>query len=746
MKFGMILIVFAFISGLTSALFYWLAEKNDNAGQNKKTKSGNVDYKSYGRYAFYFSLSMITVASAYFYYLIFNHQFQVKYIYQYSSRDLNFGFLLSSFWAGQEGSFLFWTLCLSWLGVVFIKTSKQFENYGMFFMNLVQAFFLLLMIKASPFEVHAGGVVPGDGAGLNPLLQNFWMVIHPPILFIGYAAATFPFVIALTSLMKNNFTDWMKQALPWVLGVSITLGAGIIIGAFWSYETLGWGGYWGWDPVENSSLIPWLTSMALFHGLVIERRSGALIKSNYFLAIASFILVVYATFLTRSGVLADFSVHSFQDLGINGYLIIFLGLTTVVGFGLLASRFKDMKGANIDFSTINRENVLLAGMLLLAASGTLTILGTSSPIISGWFGEPSQVDISFYNKVNLPIAIAMCLFTALAPLLRWHEESFKGTIKRFLPAIILTAFSLALSVYLGVRELIVILFLGFALFSIWSNLYGVFERVKINWRNIAAPFAHFGVGLMFVGIIISGNFDKTEKFLLIQGEPKAAFDNELTYLGMTTPPDGKNVLEIKVKDGNGEHIAKPRLYYNEMNRGNMREPDITYGFLIDYYIAPLELRKDNSHSQESSLVLKKGESKKMQDMMILFKSFNMSSDHQTGDFTIGADLLIDINGKQHEVTPIMNMGKTNSNSKPVEIGNYDKKISIKLTSIDADSKAIQLEIEGLNENIAAQHDHRDQLLIEVSEKPFMNILWIGTIILTLGTILAIFNRIQDNAL
>ena len=744
MKFGMVLVVLALISGLTSALFYWLAGKNENTKQNRKNKSSDINYKIYGRYSFYFSMSMITLAAAYLYYLIFNHQFQVKYIYQYSSRDLPFGFLLSSFWAGQEGSFLLWTLFLSWLGIVFIKTSKMYENYGMFFLNLVQAFFLILMLKASPFTLIEGGVVPGDGAGLNPLLQNFWMVIHPPILFIGYAAATYPFVIALTALIRNNFSKWVDQALPWVLGVSITLGAGIIIGAFWSYETLGWGGYWGWDPVENSSLIPWLTTLALFHGLIIERRSGALIKSNFTLALMTFILVVYATFLTRSGVLADFSVHSFQDLGINGLLIIFLTLTFVFSFGMIGVRIKNMSGTGIDFSTINRENVLLSGMLLLAASGFLTILGTSSPIISGWFGEPSQVDISFYNKVNLPIGIAMCLFIALAPLLRWQESSIKDTIKRFLPSIILSVITLLLSIYFGVRSLINIIFLGFAIFTIWSNLFGVIERVKLNWRNIAAPFAHFGVGLMFVGIIISGSFDKTEKFLLIQDEPKSAFDYKLTYLGMKTPPDGKNIVEIKVIDESEEYIASPKLYYNEMSQGNMREPDIKYGTLIDLYIAPLELRKDNNHNHGSAIILKKGESKKVQDMVIQFKGFNMSSDHETGDFTVGADLLVQLDGANFEVTPIMNMGKSNSNSKPAEIENKGKKIKIKLTSIDADSKSVQLEFEGMTENVQAQHDHRDQLLVEVSEKPFMNVLWLGTIILILGTILAIYNRISDN--
>jgi cytochrome c-type biogenesis protein CcmF len=744
MKFGMVLIVLAFISGITSAVYYWLSAKNEETGKNKKNKAKKIDYKNYGRYCFYVSLAMITFAAAYLYYLIFNHQFQVRYIYQYSSRDLPFGFLLSSFWAGQEGSFLLWTLFLSWLGLIFIHTSKQFENYGMFFMNIVQAFFLLLLIKASPFEVHAGGAVPVDGAGLNPLLQNFWMVIHPPILFIGYAAATFPFVIALTALIRNTFTKWVDQALPWVLGVSITLGAGIIIGAFWSYETLGWGGYWGWDPVENSSLIPWLTTLALFHGLIIERRFGALIKSNYSLAIVSFILVIYATFLTRSGVLADFSVHSFQDLGINEYLIIFLLLITIFGFGFLFSKFKEMKGADIDFSTINRENVLLAGMLLLVASGTLTILGTSSPIISGWFGEPSQVDISFYNKVNLPIAIAMGLFIALAPLLRWHEESFKNTLKRFLFPVLLTFLFLVFSIYMGVQDIINIIFLGFSILAIWSNLFGVIERFKINWRNIAAPFAHFGVGLMFVGIIISGTFDKTEKFLLIQGQPQTVFNYQLTYLGVKTPPDGKNVMEIKVNQGSDEYLAKPRLYYNQMTQGNMREPDIKYGAFVDLYIAPLELRRDNTHNHGSSVILKKGEFKKVQDLEVQFNSFKMSSDHQSGDFTIGAELIVKWGEKEFELTPFLIMGKTGSNSKPVVIENYDKKVGIKLTSVDADNKAIQLEFEGLSAKVNEPHIHNDQLLVEVSEKPFMNILWLGTIILTLGTILAIYNRIKDN--
>lgn len=748
MKLGIILVILSFIATIVSALYYYLAAKEERelTGKKRKQKSKS-NFSNFGRYSYYLSVLLISLASGYLFYLIFTHQFQVNYIYQYSSRDLPFGFLLSSFWAGQEGSFLFWTLCISWLGLIFLNTARKYEYYGMFFLNLVVAFFLILLIKASPFKLIDSARIPLDGAGLNPLLQNFWMVIHPPILFVGYAAATFPFVIGLAAMIKNEYADWVKQALPWVLGVSISLGAGIIIGAFWSYETLGWGGYWGWDPVENSSLIPWLTTMALFHGLVIERRKGALKKTNFFMALITFVLVIYATFLTRSGVLADFSVHSFQDLGINGYLIIFLALTVFTGFGIMFNRFKNMSGAIIDFSSLNRENVLFTGMLVLLASGLLTLLGTSSPIISGWFGEPSQVDISFYNKVNLPVGIAMAFLIGLAPRLRWHENNFLQTLKRFVPSIVVSVILLLVSVYFGVTNWIDLVFIGLSFFTLTNNFIGIIERIKISWQNIGAPLAHFGVGLMFVGIIISASFDKTQRVLLDQGKSKSVLEYELTYLGTKTPPDGKNVVEIKVTDDSGDYLATPRLYYNQMTQGNMREPDIKYGALIDFYIAPLELRKESATNRGSTLILKKEETKTFYGMNIHFHAFNMSTDHESGNFRVGAELVIKTKDKNYNITPFLDMGSENKNSTPVSIPmNYGNEIQIKLSSINADTKEIKLEFEGLPESQTTSDEPVEQLLLEVSTKPFMNVLWLGTIIFTIGTIIAIQRRLAQNKL
>ena len=205
---------------------------------------------------------------------------------------------------------------------LYTKESGIREGHIMFFYLLVQIFLLVLLLKKSPFALLPD--VPPDGRGLNPLLKDFWMVIHPPVVFVGYAALAVPFAYALAALTANKYEDWVRLTLPWAGFSCLSLGAGIFIGAYWAYKVLGWGGYWGWDPVENASLVPWILSVAMIHGLILERTKRIFRRTNLLLAILCFLLVVYATFLVRSGVLGDFSVHSFADLGITGYLLIFM--------------------------------------------------------------------------------------------------------------------------------------------------------------------------------------------------------------------------------------------------------------------------------------------------------------------------------------------------------------------------------------------------------------------------------------
>jgi cytochrome c-type biogenesis protein CcmF len=243
-------------------------------------------------------------------------------------------------------------------------------------------------------------MTPMDGQGLNPLLQNPWMVIHPPVMFIGYASLGIPFAFAIAALWMQRYDEWTKVSMPWVLLSLGSLGTAIMLGGYWAYETLGWGGYWGWDPVENASLVPWLATLALTHGMLLQRGRGRFRRLNLVLAIASFLLVVYATFLTRSGVLADFSVHSFVDLGITGMLVFNMGFFLLMSVGLLLYRWREIPAEVGDEPFISRTIFFVVGILLTILIGVVVLFGTSAPLISRLWGAPAQVGPDFYNRIT----------------------------------------------------------------------------------------------------------------------------------------------------------------------------------------------------------------------------------------------------------------------------------------------------------------------------------------------------------
>ncbi len=738
MVFGKATIIFALVAVGISAIYYLLAAR-DEASTKKNKDNKNADFfKKLGRLTYYAMTALVSVASIYLLYLFMSHQFQFQYVYQYSSRSLPAGLLVSAFWAGQQGSFLLWALVTAIMGLFLLRSAGKFENYAMIFLNIIQAFFLVLLIQASPFEARFPA--PPDGAGLNPLLQNFWMIIHPPIVFIGYAAIAFPLVLAFSALLKEEYNGWLKLAFPWTIISSVTLGAGLIIGAFWAYETLGWGGYWGWDPVENSSLIPWLTILALLHGLVVQKRNSALARTNFFYAIISYLLVLYATFLTRSGVLADFSVHSFQDLGINSLLILFILTIVVIGIILFIPRIKKFPYQAIDFSRPNRENALVFSIWLLTASAFLTIIGTSSPLLSGLFGEPSQVDVSFYDKVNMPIGILMGILLGITPYLLWTEKSFKEIPKRMLLPFIL-AFASVIVVYLsGMDDVPSLLFFFAAAFSIWTSIFILIKNLRVNWMNSAAPLAHLGVGILLLGIIGSGYFSQSTRLVLSEGTPAQAFEYQLTYHGLKSMPDGKSIAEIHVSDGTDEFVLKPRLFPIKYGEGVMREPDIKPGVFSDLYISPLENRDSHSHEEGHTLTLVKGESETVSPYKITFINFNMQQHDGGSHMRVGADLEVEFNNEIYNLSPAIIMGAQGREMAPVKLpATSDKEPLIFLASLNADSKMVELTIQGLHTD---DEESVAQLIVEVNKKPFMGILWFGTILLLLGSIVAFVKRVK----
>ncbi|MCK6619710.1 MAG: cytochrome c biogenesis protein CcsA [Calditrichia bacterium] len=632
------------------------------------------------------------------------------------------------------------------MGLVLIKTAREFEAPAMLMINLVQGFFLIILIKASPFEVLPQ--IPPDGAGLNPLLQNPWMVIHPPVLFIGYAAAAFPFALAVAALVLRQYKAFVPRALPWTLFTSLTLGAGIIIGGYWAYKVLGWGGYWGWDPVENSSLVPWLTMLALFHGLIVQKIKGALAKTNLFLAIVSFALVLYATFLTRSGVLADFSVHSFQDLGINLFLIAFILTVLGIGLFLLFKKYGEIPYVALELTSLNREMILLASLFVFAASAFFTFMGTSSPIFTGLLGRPSQVNIQFYNKIHLPIAILMGLLLGLAPFLRWRGNGLNSVLKSILPSLILTGVSTAVPFYLGMSNPLHLLFITSGAFAFWSNLIVSVRLLKTGWQHTGAPLAHVGVALLLIGIIVSTTFEEKQKIVLDQNVSGKVFDYQMVYKGMTPAANGKDRMNIEVREGRSNYTAEPRFYQSQYNQSVMTEPDVNSTLLYDLYISPLQRKPSTAQSPGTqSLLLTKGERKQLGEYEIYFKGFDMNDHGEGGSLRAGACLEISNGTENFSVVPAIIFDQNEYRTEPATFSkttkNLNKQATVIVNKIDADQKAVELVFEGIGRETESVSVTPEQVVLDVSKKPFMNVLWLGTILITAGTLIAIRRRIPE---
>ena len=309
---------------LWCALFFALA----SLWGYSRVMRGDKGALSFARRGYGFFALSVVFAALILLLCLARRDFRIEYVYQYSGLELPFHFQLSAFWAGQKGSFLIWLVWGALLGLPLSRSAGRDEAPVMGVYLLTLFGLLFIMVRENPF-IMLPEARP-DGAGLNPLLQDDWMVIHPPVMFIGYAAGAIPLAFAWAGMWQRDTSRWAARAFPWTLAGFMVLGAAILMGGYWAYRTLGWGGYWGWDPVENASLIPWLIGVVLIHGLYLERTKKRYRKLNLVLACLLYLSVLYGTFLTRSGVLADFSVHSFVDLGISKWLVLWMGF---FGFG-----------------------------------------------------------------------------------------------------------------------------------------------------------------------------------------------------------------------------------------------------------------------------------------------------------------------------------------------------------------------------------------------------------------------------
>ncbi len=589
----------------------------------------------------------IVLASGLLMYLLITHDYRLAYVWAYSDNTLPLHYLISTFWGGQEGSFMLWLFWGVLLGLPLMRFAKVYESRVMVFYNLTLLSLLMLLLKQDPFRFHEGltaGNIPMDGQGLNPLLQNPWMVIHPPIMFIGYASLSVPFAFALAALWMRRYDEWTKVSMPWVLLSLGTLGLAIMLGGYWAYETLGWGGYWGWDPVENASFVPWLATAALTHGMLLQRSRNRFRRLNLFLAVASYLLVVYATFLTRSGVLADFSVHSFVDLGITGWLVFNMAFFALLGFGMLAWRWREIPAEPGDEPFFSRTVFFVIGIILVVLIALIVGLGTSAPLISRLWGEPSQVGPDFYNRMGVWLAIALAVVLGVTPFLGWRR-SREGAGRRALVTVAVTAVLLVAAVAFGLRGWLPVVYIAVALFCVVANVWAVVERVRTRtWAAAGGAVAHVGIGLMLLAFMTTGWFDRGEKVRLALGQPSQVMGYTFTFRGVDKPtPTARDAMVVEISSPEGRSfVLKPKMWVNRKSNQLVANPDIKSFLTSDLYLAPVEFDPGEEAPPSGTLTLPKGEPVQFRDWALTFTGFDLAGQSAVpGALTVGMKVLLE---------------------------------------------------------------------------------------------------------
>jgi cytochrome c-type biogenesis protein CcmF len=365
-----------------------------------------------------------------------NDRFEYWYVASYSSRNLETFYKVSGLWAGQRGSLLFWLLLLSGFATIAVasnrRKNREFMPYVVGTLLTITSFFLIVLLFADVNPFERLGFTPADGQGLNPQLQNYWMTIHPPTLYLGFTAFTIPFAFGIAALLSGRLDSrWIVVTRKWTLLSWFFLANGIIFGMRWAYEELGWGGYWFWDPVENASLLPWLTATAFLHSIQIQETRGMLKVWNMGLVLLTFILTIFATFLTRSGLIE--SVHTFaQELKIAFIFMGFMGALIVVGGVLIAYRWQQLRSENQIESFLSRESAFLFNNLVLLGATFAVLWGTLLPLISeGFTGEQISVGPPFFNRVNLPIGLVLLALMGIGPVIAWRRASRRNLRRNF---------------------------------------------------------------------------------------------------------------------------------------------------------------------------------------------------------------------------------------------------------------------------------------------------------------------------
>lgn len=833
---GHFFVITSFIAALASAFSYF---KVTNASSLEKQNF----WRQNGAFSFYTHAIAVLGICVSLFIIIANHYFEYHYAYSYSDSKLPDHYLISTFWNGQEGSFLLWMFWQAALGIIIIHTNRFWEGPVMTVFALVQAFLASMIlgvvlpgfdfrIGSSPFVLlrevmHDAPIflsqpdfIPAEGNGLNPLLQNYWMVIHPPTLFLGFAATLVPFSFCIAGLWIKKYRDWVRPALPWALFAGAVLGLGILMGGYWAYETLNFGGYWNWDPVENAVYVPWLILVAAIHTMITYKNSETALKASMILVISVFTLILYSTFLTRSGILGDSSVHSFTDLGLSGQLLLYLLFFLVIAVVLLGWRWKEIPTTEKEVSTYSREFWIFIGVLVLCLMGFQVLIPTSIPvwnsIVNNVFGGSSNMapppdQIGFYTKFQLWFAIGVAILSAIGQYFWWKKMDVRQLGKELLGPFLVT-----LVVFVVLLQFIIFQFSADALtnfsyllilftgiFTVAANGKILFGLLKSSPTLSGGAIAHIGVGLMLVGIMFSSGYSKIvslnntgllysseasdeynrDNLLLFINEPRSMAGYRIEFKGDRLEPREKpgfvdpneveftddpfrvvarkdivykeeklynagdtfeifpenRYYEIQLTGQSGkQHRLYPRIQDNP-NMGMAASPDIKRDLGKDLYAHVVDLNDPEKAewTEAEEVRVNANEQFFVNDYVAALEKvervFSIGSVKlDSADVAVKAHIRVKGEYKDYIAEPIFLIRNRMVGRIPYEIGD----LGVQLTLLNIHPETNQF-------SVGVSTRQKDYVILKAMEKPLINVLWLGTLMLMVGFSMAMARRFRE---
>lgn len=784
---------FSIYVSLTFSLAAAIAFFRSQYGQAETSRWMNA-----ARAAFIVHAAAVLAVGSLLFVIIQNHWFEYYYAWSHSSRELPKEYLLSCFWEGQEGSFLLWMFWNAVLGLVLLWRRPPAVAGVMSVMALVQFFLSSMLlgvyvfgykIGSTPFALlrHEMQDAPifqradylsfiEDGNGLNPLLQNYWMVIHPPVLFLGFAATLIPFAYASHGLMSRNFGDWARPVLPWALFAAATLGAGIMMGGAWAYESLTFGGYWAWDPVENASLVPWLLLIAAIHTNVVYLHSGRSLRATFLFYLLTFIFVLYSTFLTRSGILGDTSVHAFTDLGMSGQLLLYMASISIPALLLLAVYWRRIPTIAKEEAALSREFWIFVGTLLLFLSSVQITFSTSIPVWNKVFGTnwaPPADPMEHYNKWQLPIAIAVLLFSSAALFLRYRSSDARPFWRRMvLFAGIAAVLTALLEWYFRFANAAAILLLFAALFGCCACGFLIVKNLRGRFKISGGAVAHFGFSLLLLGVLISSakkevisinngpmslgsSFTEEQNrtnILLLKNMPVTLRNYVVTYLGDSAAPPNYyyKVLWEHFDTSTGslreQFILWPNAQINP-RMGLIANPDTRHYWHKDVYthvtsVPDKTKPRTRGEPRFRDYTVAVGDSIALSSGTLIIESLGPALPREGQDWKpddLAVEARIDIrmhDGRWFSAKPVYLIRGLQAyflDEDLAEIG-----LTLRLARILPKEQKIQIAVE-------EREPEHDFIVLTAIVFPYINLVWLGTIFTLLGFVLAMLQRRRQSA-